>query len=908
LICSIKLTGGYVVKYTLKKADEDSLLYSKNNIVTKVNNQFMKLTGYPKSELIGKSLTDISRLLRIDSQVQLEIIESEYNLYMFTSKFEPKEVIISCKRLESKNENIYHIKYKPNTRFEDKLPFAASLLLDNKIGIAIYSITDGILLRVNKKFLDFWNVLYKEEGNIIGRTPEEAFNGFKGSNFEKIFFNVITTHKPYYSKELKYENLERGDTYCDVSFVPICISGEAKYIIHTTYDITEKVINRKLVEEQKEELEAIIQNMSDGLLVVDKDYNCFLLNKGAREFVYKADSFKRVGDTFGYTKYYNSEGNLLTIQDFYPFRVLKGERLKEYRVTANRPDGIFHFNISGSPVYDNDGNITKAVICSRDVTEHVNKSKLIITQKEELEAILENMSDALAIFDRHGIYKKFNKCCRDIFLFDTEKINNLEDVYSQAEFTDSNEKLISVENSPVKRILKGEKLIGYKKMVKIKNNIFYTELNGTPIYDKEENLIAGILLIHDITDKVKSEANLLIKAQLDILNNIIENLDVGFVRCSYPEYKIIDINKKAYEGLKEINCKMGSISSIKGQGYFDVYNDGEKVEVTKAIQDLIGGKNGSHFSYIKYTMFQEKYFKIIYQPLLGINNQYIELVVIAIDISEEVEAKNKMNEILKMQEELFANVAHELKTPLSVIFSTNQLMDLYNKNNLLDVKKKNVFKCINIVKQNCYRLTKLINNIVDLSKIDSGFFKLNLSNNNIVQITEDIIQSVSDYIARGGLNIIFDTNTEEKVIACDPDKIERVILNLISNAIKFTASEGSIFVNIIDKVDTVEITVTDTGIGIEKENLDNIFERFQQVDKSLSRNTEGSGIGLTLVKSIVEMHGGKISVESEVEKGSIFKIELPSRTVESPKITGQSNFVKSKVETINIELSDIYSI
>ena len=100
----------------------------------------------------------------------------------------------------------------------------------------------------------------------------------------------------------------------------------------------------------------------------------------------------------------------------------------------------------------------------------------------------------------------------------------------------------------------------------------------------------------------------------------------------------------------------------------------------------------------------------------------------------------------------------------------------------------------------------------------------------------------------------------------------------------------------------------DTGIGIDKNHSRNIFERFYQVDKSLSRNAEGSGIGLSLVKSLVELHGGKISVESEVGYGSEFNIELPARNVENPKVTEQTNFMNKKIEMINIEFSDIYSI
>ena len=896
------------MKYTLKKVAENPFLYSKNNIVAEVNKEFVNLTGYSESELVGKSLTEISNMLKIDSQVYLENIEDEYSLYMFTKDYEPKEVTISCKRLQLENEKTYFIKEKPNSRIKDIVPYVEGFLSDDDIAVATYSITDGILLKVNKKFLDFCDTPYKEIRNSIGRTIEEIITGYKGSDFEKALLKVTKTHKPYYSKKIKYEYFEKGDTYWDVSFFPIYISGKAKYIINTAYDITEKVINRKLVEEQKEELEVIIQNMSDGVCIVDKEYNYSLLNKGTREFFYKADSIKKVGDSLSHTKYYNSEGKLLKDEELFAFRILKGERLKHYGVTAHRPDGIYHFNISGSPVYDKDGNITKAIICSRDLTVHLIKSELIKTQKAELDAIIENMSDALAIFDKQGNYKKLNKACRDIYLLNAEKISNIEDLYKHAKFIAADGNLISIENSPVKRVLKGEKFSGFKEIVKIKNRVIHMELNGTPIYDKDGNFIAGILLIHDITDKVKAQENSLIKTQLVLLNNIIENVQVGFVRCSYPEFNIIDINHKAYEDLQQTNAKIGSISSIKGQNYFDIYNFDDEVELNKVLHNLIGKKSGSHFNYIKYIASGERVLKVIYQPLFGLNNQIIELMIIEIDISEEVRAKNKMKEMLKMQEEFFANVTHELKTPLNVIFSTNQLMGLYLSNNLFEANKQKVSRSINVVKQNCYRLTKLINNIVDLSKIESRFLKLNLSNENIVRITEDIVQSVSDYIKGRGLTIVFDTNIEEKIIACDPDKIERIILNLISNAIKFSNPEESIFVNILDKGDVVEIAVIDTGIGIDKKNLENIFERFQQVDKSLSRNTEGSGIGLSLVKSIIEMHCGKISVESEVGKGSIFKIELPSRTLEDTKVIGKNNLMKNKIEMINIELSDIYAI
>jgi signal transduction histidine kinase len=166
------------------------------------------------------------------------------------------------------------------------------------------------------------------------------------------------------------------------------------------------------------------------------------------------------------------------------------------------------------------------------------------------------------------------------------------------------------------------------------------------------------------------------------------------------------------------------------------------------------------------------------------------------------------------------------------------------------------------MKQNCYRLLRLINNLIDITKIDSGFINLNLQNKNIVEVIENVTLSTVEYVESKCRTIIFDTDVEEKIMAFDPEKIERIILNLISNAVKFTKPQDQIEINVYDKKENIIISVKDTGIGIPKEKQKIIFERFRQVSPLLNRTHEGSGIGLSLVKSLVEMHtGNKISVK-----------------------------------------------
>jgi signal transduction histidine kinase len=213
------------------------------------------------------------------------------------------------------------------------------------------------------------------------------------------------------------------------------------------------------------------------------------------------------------------------------------------------------------------------------------------------------------------------------------------------------------------------------------------------------------------------------------------------------------------------------------------------------------------------------------------------------------------------------------------------------------------------MKQNCYRLLRLVNNLIDITKIDSGYFDINKINNDIVGLVEDITLSIVDYAENRGLSLMFDTDIEEKIIACDPEKIERIIMNLLSNAVKFTGNGGNILVSIEDGEEYIGIRVKDDGRGIPENKLYSIFNRFVQVDKSLTRDHEGSGIGLSLVKSLVELHEGRISVKSEINVGTEFLVELPCKILPQGFLEDTSirNIIHdNRIEKINIEFSDIY--
>ena len=260
---------------------------------------------------------------------------------------------------------------------------------------------------------------------------------------------------------------------------------------------------------------------------------------------------------------------------------------------------------------------------------------------------------------------------------------------------------------------------------------------------------------------------------------------------------------------------------------------------------------------------------------------------------------NMIKEKNKFKTEFLSNVAYDIKKPINMIFETN--------NKLIDSKAKYSFENINnhtrLVKQNCYRLIKLLNNIDYVSKIDNGTCSLELRKCDIVKLVDNIVKISKDYTDKKGIDISFKSDISKRVLALDIDKVEKIILNILSNAIKFTDTGGKIDINLYIENEQVCISIKDTGIGIQKDKIEVIFENFEQIDTTLSRGCEGTGMGLSVVKKLANLNNIKIKVESELNKGSEFKIILPNNIL-SKNIKLQDKFTQN--EKIEIEFSDIY--
>lgn len=258
-----------------------------------------------------------------------------------------------------------------------------------------------------------------------------------------------------------------------------------------------------------------------------------------------------------------------------------------------------------------------------------------------------------------------------------------------------------------------------------------------------------------------------------------------------------------------------------------------------------------------------------------------------------------------------ANISHEFKTPINIILSTVQLLIAIERGDFNRITKDRYIEYLNMLKQNSYRLLRLVNNVIDTAKIENNFYKPNLGNYNIIKLIEDITMSTSNYVSENNRNIIFDTDEEEVILACDPDKIERVILNLLSNAIKFSELGSNINVDVSTDFDRniVYVSVKNTGELISEEYANKIFGQFMQGENLFIRRTEGSGIGLYLAKYFIKMHNGNIWLNLDNKDCTEFTFSIPIEKVHDKENFNEDIYIinESKIiEQCNIEFYDIY--
>lgn len=376
-----------------------------------------------------------------------------------------------------------------------------------------------------------------------------------------------------------------------------------------------------------------------------------------------------------------------------------------------------------------------------------------------------------------------------------------------------------------------------------------------------------------------SRLNISAKGELGQLaknfNEMIDIMDSTIAEVEYSHLQMKSILKSISHGILAIDAD-GNIMLINEEAKrilkcnvsqtIEDKNINLVIKEKDLLKEIVLFKGSNHSKRVQLTTSEDIVYKINLDPiyLQDFDNIIIGSIINIEDITQKVKLEN-------MRSDFVANVSHELKTPLTSISGFVETLKL-NEN--IDIDTRNRF--LGIIESESDRLKRLIDDILLLSFIENND-KMSLDKVSIYEVFKEVYEMTSYMAKSKNISLDYEFNNKEIIILSNRDYIKQVFLNLVDNAIKYTPENRSIKVEVKKEKDIITIKVIDEGLGIPKEDIDRIFERFYRVDKARSRDVGGTGLGLAITKHIVKSLDGSITVNSELNKGSEFIVTIPQK-------------------------------
>ena len=656
-----------------------------------------------------------------------------------------------------------------------------------------------------------------------------------------------------------------------------CIKLFNKELLDNRHDLNQKKSYIKEVKKKIKLEKELQKNYKDEILGVsnkisksieESDIPIFILDIN-KKFIYSNEAFNML------IQDYKNKENRIDISKYLQFKFPKYKNLMdEIKKIATEARGNLNIKSYDGKIYRLEC-ITDiiderpVIVC---ILKDITQTTLIQNKLEESENMYKNLMDVLnegvIIHDNKNI-KYINDKGLEILDINIGKkeifIEDIKNIVSKK----FREKFLSNIQLVISR--KEEKVINKIELI----NGRIVELVTTNIKLNDEDLLISIVI--DITELENTIMN--IEQSEKTYKLLLQTLPEGIVIVNPTTKKHIYRNEASIRMLKTIGLEKLN-ESIKTYLKEENYGNFRRFTIDKL--------NNVDISLAIVKREEEGSLIVVFRML--------DCEFKSIQLEKEL---NRIKEKNKFKTEFLSNVAYDIKKPINKIFETN--------NNLIENKGKynseNINNHTRLVKQNCYRLIRLLSNVEYVSRIDNGTCTLELRKCDIVKLVENIVKISKTYTDKKGIDISFKSEVNKKILSLDIDKVEKIILNILSNAIKFTDTGGRIDINLYMENEQVCISIKDTGIGIPKDKTEVIFENFEQLDTTLSRGCEGTGMGLSVVKKLANLNNIKINVESELNKGSEFIITLPNNIV-SKNIKLQDKFAQD--EKIDIEFSDIY--
>lgn len=505
-----------------------------------------------------------------------------------------------------------------------------------------------------------------------------------------------------------------------------------------------------------------------------------------------------------------------------------------------------------SPVKDEMGTINGISLATKDITEE----KLAEEKQAILASIVSSSDDAIISKTLNGIITSWNDAATKIFGYTEE-----EAIGKHISIIIPPDSLVE-EDLIIENIRKGQKIEHFETIRLAKDGTEkYVSLTVSPIRNKKGQIIGASKIARDMSSKNTDEerkatlASIVTSSDDAIISKTLDGIITSWNRAATKMF-----------GYTEKEAIGKHITLIIPPERLD--------EETEIINNIRRGQKIDHFETVRIAKDgTRKHISLTVSPIKNSKGRIMGASKIARDISMRIEAENKQKlytqrliDLNNYKDEFMVMTSHELKTPLTVIMATLQILQEMMHE---DPRAKFIGKTIKQVN----KLNDLIFALFDVSKIHAGKLKFEYSQFDLADLVEEVVANIEKTITH---RIIVKKNPGNFSINADRDRIGQVLVNLITNAIKYSPDAGDIIIDVQKENQIIKVSVSDQGIGIPKSDLENIFQRFYRVSGPPS-SFSGSGVGLYIASEIIKGHGGKIWAESEIGKGSVFYFTISAR-------------------------------